>query len=198
MKVVASLEQGSTAWLDWRRKGVGASEVNVLFGLGYRKKPVDLFKSKLGQVKDDGDNVHTRRGKATEPIARLAYERLYGWAMTPLCVIHDAHDHVRASLDGIRKDGKLIVEIKAPMTPRHLKTRDEGVPDYYVPQVQYQMLITGAPLCHFVSYTTDPAVPERDRMLVVPVHADRAYQQDLLDRVNRFWKCVVTNTPPDW
>lgn len=192
---VVSMAQDTTAWLRWRKKGIGASESAAILGLNPWSSREDVRLDKLTPDKVDGGNEHTRRGKRLEPEARAMYERIMGWSMTPICCVHDDHDFIRASLDGIRDDNRLILEAKAPSQRWHEHVLADGVPDWYYCQVQHQMLVTGAPMAHFVSYC--PRHKARPYKML-PVKADPEFQRLLLRELTAFWSEVeaAVEAPP--
>ncbi len=209
MKKVGETElpQGSRQWLQWRAGGVGGSEVATVCGksrYGSRKK---IWEEKTAaargeEVESGYENEHMKRGKKLEPVCRNEYMQLMGWRVTPLCVLHDIDDYMRCSLDGLRDDEKLIVEIKAPGAKNHataITVRDsrdpiglfqEEIPHYYC-QMQYQMLITDVEMCHFVSYNEEPQFRGGNRMVLVEVPANKPYQEEIERRVREFWEEYV-------
>jgi len=207
------LEQGTPEWLDWRLKGVGGSEVGTLMGANPWEKPKALYDSKMAPSSGCNENPNMTRGKRLEPIARELYERKMGWTATPLCVIHDYHDPVRCSLDGIRGDDKLICEIKCPGKKNHEKflycskieeplLRQQmfaEVFNYYRYQVLYQLLITGADACHFVSYCPDD-FSDHNKFALIELYPEPEEQERVLQRVLEFWGYVERREcpPAEW
>lgn len=149
------LRQGSAKWLDWRRSGIGGSEIYQLAcfadilaaawrrpGLA-RLKPATpppawveppgmLAARKLGRLPEKTANFHMRRGKRLEPIAREAAEQHYRLTFPPFCVYPDSDPAVRVSLDGFNDETGTLIEIKAPCAPWH------AIPDYLEYQTAYQ------------------------------------------------------------
>ena len=63
-----------------------------------------------------------------------------------------------------------------------LMTQD--VPSKYIPQIQFQLLVTGRKWCDFVSY--NPMFPEHLQVFVKRVEADLVYQKELESEVKQF------------
>lgn len=216
MRKTPELAQDSPEWHQWRNLGVGGSEVSSVMGANPFKgqRPEDLFKAKTdpSSVKRN-ENPNMRRGKDKEPEARRRYEQLMGWDSPPLCVIHDDHDFIRCSLDGIRSDDEVILEIKCPGRKNHEKfLACAEVPeplirqqlfshcfDYYRYQVLYQLLITGAKRCHFVSYCPGE-FPDHQKFVLVELFPEPFEQERILERVVEFWGFVERRElpPPEW
>jgi putative phage-type endonuclease len=181
------LDQNGPDWLAWRRKGIGASESAAVVGMNPWQSADDIADLKTGRKQDFEGNKHTERGKRLEPEARERYEQLMGWGMEPCCGLHDRHDFIRASLDGVREDGGLILEIKAPSIKWHRHVIEEGIPDWYFCQVQHQLLVTGAPRAHFVSYCPSRVLSEEQSFILLNVDADLPFQRFLEERLCAFW-----------
>jgi putative phage-type endonuclease len=219
VRKAAELAQDSPEWHRWRNDGWGGSEIGSLMGVNpYRDgSPTDAVRGKIaareGTEVRRNENPNMRRGKAKEPEARAMYERLMGWEAKPLCVLHDEHDFVRCSLDGIRPDDDLILEIKCPGGRNHEKfLQCAAVPeplirqqlfahcfDYYRYQVLYQLLITGASRCHFVSYCPGE-FSGHDQFALIELFPEPFEQERVLERVAAFWGFVERRElpPPEW
>lgn len=214
------LEQSSPDWLEWRTKGVGGSEVASVVGAAYggKNEAVKTWGRKLPPdhpkfVPEMKSNAAMELGKAREPLARQLYENLFGWKAEDLCIVHDDYDFVRCSLDGIREDGLLSVEIKCSGLKNHYKYVDiSKIEDpferqcafdqdfrYYRYQVLYQLLITGSQVCHFVAYNPDCG-EKSEQLAMFELYPEPEEQQRLLERVKEFWYFVETRQPPpaDW
>jgi hypothetical protein len=88
-----------------------------------------------------------------------------------------------ASPDGFVGEG--LIEIKCPNTATHLEYVLAGKPpEKYMTQMQWQMAVTGAPWCDFVSY--DPRLPEHLQMLIVRVPRDESRIAELEAEVRKF------------
>lgn len=141
-ELVDSAENGSDAWLEIRRGGVGSSDAGAILGVSEFSTAREIWASKIGE----GDD----RKPWLEPYATFgtwfeSYLREYceeefgvdildGATLGTLC--WNAWRTARANLDGIASDG-VIEEFKTAS-----KEWDE-IPEAYFAQVQHQMLVTG-------------------------------------------------------
>lgn len=189
---IITLEQGSPDWLLWRQKGIGGSDaIHIVGGVPWADTR-KLRGEKTGSL-SKSSNAAMKHGRDTEPIARMAYTDLTGNRVVPLCVLHDDHDWLRASLDGISEDHDLILEVKSPFKPdNHEKVViSKQIPAHYYPQVQHQLLVTGASKAHFVSYSRHKRFRPRDRLVLVEVAPDPEYQKWYFERARNFWESLA-------
>lgn len=215
MRKELELEQGSELWHQRRKTGIGGTEAAAIVGAAYSDRQGntttarDVWETKVGDdVKGTPENAAMRRGKLKEPLARALYEHLYGWSVPPACVLHDDYEFVRASLDGLRGDDRLIVEIKSCGEANHRKLLAiQEITDplarqttfchrfnYYRYQVLLQLLITGADVCHFVGFNDD--FTDHRQLAVVELYPEPAEQERLLQRLVEFWQFVERREPP--
>jgi putative phage-type endonuclease len=175
------------AWLEWRRGGIGSSDAAVIMGIDPWKTKYELYCEKVFGYADDNDNAAMARGRALEPIVRSRLEREYEMLLEPRNVerppIH------RASLDAISFDGRFLFEIKCPGEKAHAVARGGKVPDYYMPQLQHQLLVTGLSHLTYVSF--------RDEELIeIAVMRQPEYIETLEKEELAFWARVVNRDPP--
>ena len=196
------LIQGTAPWFRWRCQGIGGSDAPVVLGLAPWEDatPHALWLRKTGKAPDVEDTFAMRRGRRLEPIARQLYEQLTGHLVSPLCGEHEERAWMLASLDGITLLGDLIVEIKAPDWETHELALAGQVPDYYFPQVQHQLAVSGAELAHYVSLTENKRFgASKDSPQIAPpveVLPQPDYIARLVEAEREFWKCVLDRRPP--
>lgn len=177
MKTV-ELDQNSPEWLKWRQQGIGASDAVSVMGDSPWTSRDELIGVKLGQVVVE-ENEKMARGRRLEPEARRMYEQIRGIEVRPVCAVHDTYPWLRASLDGLSLDGKVVLEIKCPGYWPHWRAVYRGAyPRYYRAQIQWQLLVTGAEICHYFSYRPDD--PEIIPAALVEILPEPEYQEVLL------------------
>lgn len=189
------LPQRSQEWLDYREKGLGASDAAVIMGASPYKTIKQLWDDKLGQGEPFIMNAAVQNGIDLEPKARHEFEIATGLKVKPLCAIHKKYDWLRASLDGCTEDGKITLEIKCPSFPAlHNKIIRTGqVPTYYYPQVQYQLLVT-SPTSKVGLYWT---YMKSMGGFIVEIPPNKTYQKELFSRAQKLWNHVISKTEPD-
>jgi predicted phage-related endonuclease len=125
-----------------------------------------------------------------EPIARAAYEAKTGNMMQPAERTHRVLRFMRASLDGITLDGRLILEVKCPGKEAHAEAVAGRVPVHYMSQVQSQLFVADAERAHYWSFDGTNGV-------LIEVLPDVAMQTRIVDACTAFWAHVQADTPPD-
>ena len=209
MKVI-ELDQGTREWHAWRSQHLGASDASLI-GANFLPETcewpyegwpgAELFKlwgEKTGRraLKEDKDQSH---GDYVDPKAQghkneqAALEWYMGQRKTlvfPACVEHDELKFAAASLDGITEDQSLIVEIKCPQEPETWEIAKAGrVPAQYIAQVQHQLFVTGAELCHFVVWY-------RREGVWVDVKRNERFIAELTNHEAEFWSWVESGVFP--
>ncbi len=181
---IVNLEQGTEAWLDWRRQGIGASDAPAIMGENPWKSPACLLRVKRGEATINLKNRAMERGIILEPEARKSYESKVGLRVHPLCLQSTKYEWQRASLDGIAEDGSTVVEIKCGESVYRKASRYRTVPDYYFGQLQHILSVTHLPSIDFYCY-----LPGRS-----PVHLcvprDDRYIERLLEVEYLFWQKI--------
>lgn len=202
MKLI-HLQQSTPEWLEWRKGGITASDISCLFGTNPYKTEWQLWAEKRGlRVEDDLEgNPYVRRGKMFEYMLRekVANDRNIG--LIPVCAEHETLSQIRASLDSIDVSRRPW-ELKVPSPNNYELVLKDGLnsepAQRYIPQVQHQLLVTGASegFLVFGNIDSEAERPEvRDyKVLIVP--ADPAFQQEIIRRSQDFLKAVADGTEP--
>lgn len=177
-------------WKEWRSKGLGASDAPIVMGVSPWTTRYQLWEEKTGlKLNNRSNNWATRRGNEMEPKARAHYELIHGIEMPVAFIEHKEYPFIRASLDGYNEEHKIILEIKCPGAADHLLAAEGKVPEKYYPQLQHQLLVTGAKEVHYYSFDGESGH-------LVVVRPDLEYIQNLFNELSKFWELVVKKTPP--
>jgi len=167
------------------KTGVSTSRQNYL---------TQLVTERLTGKKADGGYINQamQDGIDREEAARSLYELKYGAVKEVGFIDHPTISMSGASPDGIIADGEGVLEIKSPIETTHTTTlMTDKVPSKYIPQIQWQMAVTGARFAHFVSY--NPNFPDNMVLFVKQVDRDDEYIKMLVDEIITFLK-EVDNT----
>jgi putative phage-type endonuclease len=183
------------AWLEARTTGIGASDMPAILGKNKYLSELELFLIKTGQVPlDDEDSEaaqwgHELEGKIVEVFGRrtsravtrashLLRSTKYPWAMCTLDAWQVVPGYDRA------------VPLEAKLTGAFGRDWDTGVPDYFMPQVQQQMLVTDAPMASFACLINGT------RLVHADVQRDEGMIAEIIEAGERFWRAVTDEKTP--
>ena len=182
----------STEWHQWRNRGIGSSDIASILGISPWKSAHQLWKERTGLVKavDISNQYQVQRGVTNEPRARAMFELIYGKSFPPALCVHPEYDFMRVSLDGLSDD--TVLEIKCPGQKTIDDAKDGKVPDYYMCQVQYQMMCAQKEKAVFFCYH-----PEQEDYAFVDVKPDLELQEKIKNEVIKFWDKIQTKAWED-
>ena len=195
--------QDDRQWLEWRRQGVTASDIaraaSGRYGGAYA-----VVAEKQGHIEPQPFNARMARGQHLEERVTTAAEALLGLHVVgeQLQVQHLEQPHWRATLDG------LAAPVPAPTIHDcthvvEVKTKGLNVPsawDYWNPQTQWQMLVSGIPSCLLVEATVDDDAIDGPKVVALRLHevdADPLAQVILVDIADELWRHLSDGTLPD-
>ena len=184
------------AWLEWRRGGIGGSDIGALLGLSTFASPWSLWADKVGLIPPSETTERQRIGHRMETVlAGEYYDRtgLIVAAQQKWCT-HPEYPWARCTIDGFATDPNAgsdepvaVVEFKTDAR----RNWADGVPPGIRAQCIWQMGVTGVHHAHLVVMHAGFNVDVHD------IDWDQADWEFMLDRANRFWtEHVVTGTPP--
>lgn len=183
--LIERLRQGSENWLEWRRNGIGASDAPAIMGENPWKTPDQVLAEKLGLSSCiNVSNSVMDRGSALEPEARRRYEKTFGVRVKPECVKSVTRDWLRASLDGLSHDTRLVLEIKCGESVYKFTASRLRPPRYYYGQLQHILAVTGYDSIDFWCY-----LPKHDG-IHVRVPRNERYIDHLIETEEELWKRV--------
>lgn len=151
-------ESRHQAWLAFRAKGVGGSDMGTILGLNPYSTPYDLWLEKTGRQKpeDISGKWAIVKGNALEVELRRRFRALHPEYQvidgTDISLVSKQHPLMHASLDGFvydeASDSWGVLEIKTANANRgrtdwHDETGELIAPDYYLAQVTHYMAVTG-------------------------------------------------------
>jgi len=178
------------SWHQWRRGGIGSSDAAVILGVSPWRTPKQLWEEKVYGNCEQLDNSSMARGRELEPVARTWFEKAMNVSVFPQNRTNKECDFIRASLDGLDMEEKILVEIKCPNREDHLVAINEKVPEKYIPQVQHQLLVTGLDGMYYCSF-------DGCNGAIVEVARDNAYIASMLEEEQKFWDLVLSKKAPE-
>lgn len=183
-------------WLEWRRGGIGSSDVAGILGLSRWVSPMSVWTDKTGLVVDDKDNEYMEYGRRAEPmVAGYFHDRTGIYLTNPqFRAQHPDIPHHRSTLDGLASETPdLASEFGAlgviEATTTGWKKWDE-IPDPYKCQGQWQMHCTGLDRAWF-------AVLHERQFRLYEMPRDDQTIAILVEAVDEFWqRCVLGGEAP--
>ncbi len=191
-----NIEQGSPEWKAMRRLHITATDAACILGLSPFKTAEELYYEKMDGIETPVNNA-MRRGNELEPIARQLLNEATGIEFTPTVGVHDTEGWCMASLDGISPCGRYICEIKCPSTvDTHNLVLQGTIKEYYRPQVQHALFVSGSHFCFFCSY-----FPGHEYEIVkTRIYPNEEFIPDMIEKERVFYKehlCKM-NPPKEW
>ncbi len=190
MKIIDGLIQGSKEWHAYRKSRIGASDSASVLCISKWASALQLWERKLGLSPEQEENSAMKRGKALEEEARQEFMHLKQIAVEPQVIEHDSLSWMFASLDGLSWCHKYALEIKCPGREDHLSALAGVVPPKYYPQLQHQLAVTGLDMIYYYSY-------DGQNNACIEVFRDQEYIDKLIEEELKFYKCMITCTPPE-
>ena len=152
MKVV-KLVQGSKEWHEFRAEKFTASDASAMMGLSKYKSRTQLLAEKCEGVFEE-ITPHKQalfdKGHDAEAAARPLVEEMIGDELYPATAVSDDWDLIAASFDGVTMLEDAIFEHKLfnQSLIEYIETNSD-LPDTHWPQVEHQLFVSGASVCHF-------------------------------------------------
>ena len=174
------LQQGTTAWLKWRRSGIGASDAHVAMTSGFKVRQT-LIKEKRGVLTRDYQSQAMEEGHQLEPGARALYIKTTGKKVIPACIQSSRYEWLIASLDGISEDHSTVVEIKCGAHAYKTIQESGEISRPYYSQVQHILAVTGLSSIDFWCYRPNK------KALLLPIERDDEYIEELMEAELALW-----------
>lgn len=144
-------------WLNYRRGGIGGSDIAAICGLSKWRTPIHVYLEKLGEAPEEQTSEAAEWGTRLEPvIADKFADEHPEWAITEKKVIygHPEHHWAFANLDRMiicPHRGRGILEIKTASEFLRQEWDNDNIPDYYYVQLQWYLFVTGLDWGYFAT-----------------------------------------------
>ena len=190
------VDQRTPEWHSWRKTKITASMAPVIMGVSKWQTPYELFMEIAGLKQPRPPNFAMMQGiQVEEQVLEMFNHVINKSGSNPCnfvpCVVESSEiDYIGASLDGWCEECQMLVEIKNANEKDHELARLEIVPTHYIPQVQFQLVVTGTHQGYYCSH-------RNGEIIIVPVYQDGEYILDMMQKVNEFKTCLDTGVFPD-
>lgn len=185
-------------WLEWRRHGIGGSDIAALLGLSRWASPWSLWAEKCGLIGDQPENDEMVGGRWLELAVGPWFTDRTGLhvAFPQARCVHPARSWQRCTIDGVAADTPNIDDITLALGVVEIKTGERGkdwdeIPAYYQAQAQWQMGTLDLERCWI------PMLHGR-RLTVYELGRDDADIEFMVAKAEAFWNDhVLTGVPPE-
>ncbi len=197
IKIVDVATLSRDEWLDFRKNGIGGSDVGGICGLSRFKSPLEVFLDKTNQLPPTPDNPRMAAGRRLEPFIADWFQEETGIQIEidSWMYKHPEHEFMLANVDRIVTNENAGLEIKN--TSEFSRSdwfdgKEEKVPVEYMLQCNHYMAVTGADRWYVAvligGWDLQWRVIERDPDLI----------HNLITVESNFWNnLVLTGSPPD-
>jgi putative phage-type endonuclease len=182
-------------WLDFRKVGIGGSDVAVICGINKYKSPLQLWMEKIGQVDPEEAGEAAYWGTLMEPIIRTEFSNRTRLKVDIINSIlrHPENKFMLANVDGIvlgENGKKSIFEAKTASAYKAEQWEDDKIPEEYILQIQHYMAVTG------LNSTYMAALIGGNKFIYKLIERDDELIEMIIQLEYNFWDCVVNNMPP--
>lgn len=186
------------AWREWRRGGLGASDVAAVLGLSPYASPWSLWAEKTGLTSGDFDNELMEAGRWLELAIAPWFAHRTGLHVggEQMAITHPHAAWARATVDGIVLEAMTdIADLDEALGGLEIKTAQPGrtwdeIPAHYQAQGQWQMHVADLPKVWF-------AVLHGRRLEIYVLDRDQDDIDYMAEQTERFWvEHVLAGVPP--
>ena len=193
VELAKTLDMPREQWLELRRRGIGGSDAAAILGMNPWKSPMDVWLEKTGEFSadDEPDNEKMYWGTALEDVVAREFMTRTGLKVRRRNAIlqHRKHHFMIANVDRLVIGHKAGLECK---TAGQYSADDwaMGVPEYYIPQVQHYMAVTGYKAWYVA------VLIGGQQFKYYKIARDDYFIRQLIEAETEFWNLVETRIPP--
>ncbi|WP_160690084.1 lambda-exonuclease family protein [Clostridium sp. C2-6-12] len=183
-------------WLQWRKEGIGGSDVSIICGINKYKSALELWMEKRGYKESEEAGESAYWGSTLEPIIREEFTKRTNLEVDTISLMlkHPEFDFMLANVDGIVNDNegkKCIFEAKTASAYKLDQWKDDEIPEEYMLQIQHYMAVLNYERTYIAvligGNTFKYKVVYRDEELI-----------DMIIEIEKnFWNCVLNDIPPN-
>lgn len=183
-------------WLDYRRQGIGGSDVAAICGVSRWNDPLGVWMDKTGRIEASEPNEAMYWGNVLEDTVRKEFVKRSGLKVRRVHSIlqHPEVPYLLANVDGIIKtpEGEGIFEAKTTNAFNKGEWSGDGLPDQYLLQVQHYLMVTG------YNFAYVAVLVGGNEFIYKRIEAD----EEMIDLIRRlevdFWEnYVMKDVPPE-
>lgn len=190
-----------TEWSEWRRNGIGGSDVGAILGLSSFSSPWKVFAEKTGMLPPSESTQRQEIGHLMEPVIGELFKRETGLVVVgeQTWLQHPTQPWRRCTVDGFSAEAADTVSIEDATGVVEYKSDGrfswpDGLPDSIRCQAVWNLGVSGLErtwvAVMFAGWKFKVFCVERDAR----AEADLTY---MVGRAEEFWDLVCSGTPPE-
>lgn len=202
-KVVDISNLSREDWLEYRKKGIGGSDVAAIMGISPFATIRDLFYNKTGvqpviQEEEESNWVAKEVGHRLEDLVAEIFSKKTGLEVFPVRIMfrHPLYPFMLADVDYFVRmpDGTFaILECKTCNYNAKNKWDDEGIPAHYVLQVRHYLSVMNMQKAFIACLYGN----NENEFVYRVIDRDLIEEEDIIDQETYFWQeYVLKNVVP--
>lgn len=180
--------------MDNRKEYIGGSDIAAVMGLSRWKTPLQLWAEKTGRVEpeDISQKEAVQLGIELEDFVAQKFERVTGMNVrrAPQNYIHPKYSFMRCQVDRLVTGTIFLLECKTCSAWKAKEWEGEEIPQEYILQVMYQLMITGREIGYIA------VLIGGQQFLYKEIKADKELFDKMEAAAIKFWQMVEQNQPP--
>ena len=182
-------------WLEWRRDGLGGSDVAAILGLSPWSSAFDVWWSKVRSLEDKGSAVKSRGQLLEDAVLQWAKSELGSGLVRGSPLVHPSLSWARGTPDAWTDvdEGLEAKTVRVFEDELWGESGSDVVPLHYRIQCAWYMAITGAKIWRLAAFST-----LQEDWRIFELEPDPEVEERLLEVAGRWWSNhVVANEPPE-
>lgn len=185
-------------WLNWRRTGLGGSDIAAVLGLSKWRTPWDVWADKKGLLPEKEETNAMRRGRLLESACATFYEEETGAKVEEVPSLVGPEPWMLGSLDRLahhpNERETVILECKTARDRSDWgASGTEQVPIYYATQALWYMAVADIDECDFSTFFVF-----NDAWEIFTIHRDKEVEQAIIEATGDWWTThVIGNEEPE-
>ncbi len=173
-------------WLEWRKKGIGGSDVGAIVGANPWRKPINVYLDKIGEGIPIEENERMKVGTFLEEYVAKRFMEETGKKVRNNNHImqHDKYDFMLANIDRDIVGENAILECKTT-SAFNKKAWEHIIPVYYELQCHHYMAVGGYDRVYLA------VLIGNDTFKYFVIERDEEIIEMLIERESEFWNDYV-------
>ncbi len=186
------LKSNTLDWLNYRKKGVGASDVPAILGVCPYRSRKQIFYDKVMNESSSKGNFITDWGHKVEATIRPVIELHTNLDFPPVNAEHLSKEYLKCSLDGYNFEKEIVWEMKMVGAKKYLMLEKGSIPENFLFQINYQLFVTQSDEALLTGCLFDytKKKPDYSKYKGVRVRRNDGLIKKIMTEVEKFWEEV--------